>query len=372
MNLLFVHDHPFRRVNGKLYSTGGLNDTVLGRYTKYCDRLTVVARIIDETSANDRWSYISEPKVVILGNNRLKYSGLEKQINDCDRLIVRLPSFLGIQALKINRKIKKPYFIELVACAWDAFWNHGLKGKVIAPYMYLLNRQLIKKAPYVIYVTQSFLQSRYPNSGKNIGCSDVEIPLLSESLEDRRLARIQKEKELWKIGTVAAIDVPYKGQEYVIRALGVLNKRGVKKYEYYLVGNGSCNKLKEVAKECGVSDQVYFLGGMEHERVIDWLDSIDIYIQPSKQEGLPRALVEAMSRGLPVLGSSAGGIPELVSKQYLFKKGDFEAIANLLEEIGKDEMIRMSMDSFSKAHDYQKFKLDSIRESFYQDFFADH
>lgn len=368
MNLLFVHDHPFRKVDGEIYSTGGLNDSVLGRYTKYCDRLIVIARIVEEESANDRWSLITQPKVRIFGNKTFRYPGLENKIQECDKMIVRLPSVLGIQALSINRKYNKPYFIEMVACAWDALWNHGVKGKVVAPYMFLKNRQLIKNAPYVLYVTQNFLQHRYPCSGKTLGCSDVEIVSLDEDIEKCRLAGLQEDKKVWKIGTVAAIDVPYKGQSFVIEALGKLKKRGNIRYEYYIVGNGSRKNLEVVARDCNVIDQVHFLGGMPHEKVFDWLDSIDLYIQPSKQEGLPRALVEAMSRGLPVLGSIAGGIPELVSEKYLFRKGDYIALADILENLEKEELIEMSKESFDRACGYQKSKLDKERDAFYKAF----
>lgn len=368
MKLLFVHDHPFRRVDGKLYSTGGLNNSVLGRYTKYCDQLTVVARIVDETAVNDRWSLITDQKVRILGNRTFKYSGLVGEVKDCDKMIVRLPSMIGIQALSINQRYKKPYFIEMVGCAWDALWNHGVKGKAIAPYMFLKNRQLIKNAPYVLYVTQEFLQRRYPCMGKTLGCSDVEISELDDSIEESRIIRIKEKKTVLKIGTLAAIDVPYKGQEYAIRALGELKKDGKTGFEYYLVGNGSSERLKSIAKECNVIDQVFFLGGMPHEKVFEWLDSIDIYIQPSKQEGLSRALVEAMSRGLPVLGSITGGIPELIPKQYLFKKGDYLAIADILKGIDTEKLIQMSNESFYRAHNYQKSKLDAERDTFYRDF----
>lgn len=369
MNILFVHDHPFRKVDGKLYSTGGLNNAVLGRYTKYCDNLVVIARIMNEESVNDRWSLITDPKVTIKGNTSFRYRELEDEVKSCDKMIVRLPSFLGIQALDINANYNKPYFIEMVGCAWDALWNHGFKGKIIAPFMMLKNKQLIKRADYVLYVTKEFLQYRYPSYGKTLGCSDVEIIEIDDCIEAKRIEKIKKKESILKIGTVAAIDVPYKGQEYVIRALGELKKRGCLRYEYYLVGNGKSKRLEEIARDCNVTEAVHFLGGMPHEKVFEWLDSIDLYIQPSKQEGLPRALVEAMSRGLPVIGSITGGIPELVSENYLFHKGDYKTIARILESISEDDLVRMSKESFMRASFYRKDKLDKERDSFYKDFF---
>lgn len=369
-SILFVHDHPFRRVNGQIYSTGGLNDQVLSRYAKYCESLTVVARIIEEQSVNDRWSLISNPKVHILGEKTKFWSGLEHEVKTCDKMIVRLPSTMGIRALEINKKYNKPYLIEMVGCAWDALWNHSLKGKILAPIMFFINRRLIKNAPFVVYVTQEYLQKRYPSTGRTIGCSDVEIDEMDESVISRKVEQLKEDKIKYKIGTVAAIDVPYKGQEYVIRALGELNKKGINCYEYWLVGNGNADNLKHIADICNIGDRVHFVGGIPHEKVFSWLDTIDLYIQPSTTEGLPRALIEAMSRGIPALGSSVGGIPELLRDKYLFKKGDYMAIASILASIKKTELINMSTENFTKAHEYQKNLLDRKREDFYRLFLS--
>ena len=137
MNLLFVHDHRFRKVGDELYSTGGLNDEVLGRYTVFCDYVTVVARIQEEESANGQWSMITNKKVKILGTGSLSYDGLKDEVMKCDKMIVRLPSVLGLKALEINKKIGKPYLIELVGCPWDSLWNHGIVEKMVAPYFYM-------------------------------------------------------------------------------------------------------------------------------------------------------------------------------------------------------------------------------------------
>lgn len=371
MKVLFVHDHPFRLVDGVLYSTGGLNNNVLKRYTSYCDDLDIVARIIPENSFNSRWSEITDEKVKIFGTPSLKYSNLEKKIRECDKLIVRLPSFLGNAALRINKKYNKPYLIEMVGCAWDALWNHSMKGKLIAPYMFINTKQMVKNAPYVIYVTKAFLQKRYPTSGKTLGCSDVEINDLDDVVEKNRIQRILNQKENYIIGTVAAIDVKYKGQEYIIRALGELKNRGITRFQYKLVGNGNDSYLKSIAEQCGVLDMVEFVGGIPHEKIFDWLDTIDIYAQPSKQEGLPRAVVEAMSRGVPVIGAETGGIPELIEKQYRFKPTDYQRIADILQTLTCENLVHMSQECFRRAHDYQKEHLDKIRDEFYRGFIMD-
>lgn len=82
-------------------------------------------------------------------------------------------------------------------------------------------KRAVKKSPFAFYVTQEFLQGRYPCLGTTIGCSNVEIPTPEQDTFARRLQSIEKldlNGEV-KIVTVAAVNVPYKGQEYVIRTL---------------------------------------------------------------------------------------------------------------------------------------------------------
>jgi len=54
---------------------------------------------------------------------------------------------------------------------------------------------------------------------------------------------------------------------------------------------------------------------------MSWLDEIDIYLQPSLAEGLPRSLIEALSRGCPIIASRCGGIPELLDDECLIRPG---------------------------------------------------
>ena len=78
-----------------------------------------------------------------------------------------------------------------MSCPWDVFWNHSLKGKLLAPFMYYTTKRCVKDSNYVVYVTNEFLQKRYPTMGKNIGCSDVELPPLDDSILDNRLNKIR-------------------------------------------------------------------------------------------------------------------------------------------------------------------------------------
>ena len=141
------------------------------------------------------------------------------------------------------------------------------------------------------------------------------------------------------------------------------------RFEYHLLGNGRGEELLSYARQCGVENQVIIDGSKPHNEVYGWLDSIDIYIQPSFTEGLCRAVVEAMSRACPVVCTNVGGNSELCSNEYLVKPGDSEGIAKALESlISPDERKKQAQISFEKAHDYYSETLDQKRQEFLLDF----
>lgn len=110
----------------------------------------------------------------------------------------------------------------------------------------------------------------------------------------------------------------------------------------------------------------FLFGSIEHDEIFKFLNDMDIYIQPSLQEGLPRAVLEALSMGLPVIGSKTGGIPEIVRKKDIFKKRNVKQIVNILENIDKNELKEMSKYSFEKIKEFDVEKLDNIRKEFYK------
>lgn len=299
-----------------------------------------------------------------------------KRINDChmarcveqvDIVVAHLPSPIGMHAIKHAKRMNKPYFIVVVGCTWDALWNYNWKGKLIALPSFLSMRRVISKAPFVLYVTQSFLQRRYPCHGITVGCSDVEIGDTSQSVLNRRLLKIERFDiaQRVNIATVAAVNVRYKGQEFVIKAISILNHKLGFKYHYYLIGGGDNSYLMSLTRKLNLEEYVHFLGPKPHEEIWDYLDKMDLYVQPSKTEGLPRALVEAMSRALPAFGSRTGGIPELLPYECLFDNGDVKEIAKLLSNLTVNKMKEYAIASFKKASEYTSDVLARRRKNFF-------
>ncbi|MBP5507323.1 MAG: glycosyltransferase family 4 protein, partial [Prevotella sp.] len=214
------------------------------------------------------------------------------------------------------------------------------------------------------------LQRRYPTSGKWIACSNVDISTGQSGVLEKRLENIKERQATGRrllIGTAAAIDVPYKGQEYVIRAVAQLKSIGID-MEYHMIGLGDSSRLQSIIDSLGVGDRVHILGGLPHDKVTEFYDDIDIYVQPSKQEGLPRSTIEAMSRGCLCLGSAIAGIPELLAPEYLFPKGQVDRIVEILKNIKPEDLITQAKLNFEEAKDYDRDLLNERRRQFILDF----
>ena len=374
MKALFCYDGPIQKDEiGRHYSPV-INNTVFNRYLGHADSLKVAIRVDNFKNPQDagKSKLIDETNVEIIPvpnlssaygivfNRAEAMSILADQMKKVDYSIIRLPSFIGQVAVKVARKLQKPYLVEVVGCPWDSLWNYGLKGKLIAPWLTLSMKRQVKDARYVIYVTNSFLQSRYPTKGLSTNCSNVEINAVDDMILQSRIDKIHKNSEKLILGTTAAVNVPYKGQQYVIEALGRLKKEGITDFIYQMVGDGDRSRLEQVIRENDVMDQVEFLGVKTHEKVFEWLDSIDIYVQPSRQEGLPRALIEAMSRGLPAIGAATGGIPELIAPECIFSNtaSNIDEICELLRSYTPE---RMEQEARRNHENSKKYLIDHIK-----------
>lgn len=109
------------------------------------------------------------------------------------------------------------------------------------------------------------------------------------------------------VGQVGALDNAQKGQEYTIRVAREL-ARSHPDIRFLLVGGGKDEAvLKQLA--AGLCN-VEFAGFIDN--VGDYLAALDVFILPSNREGIAAILLDAMDRGLPVVASRVGGVPEIV------------------------------------------------------------
>lgn len=374
MNVLIVSDFHAYRYNGKLY-VGTQFSTIVKRYKRAFGNIRGCFRVTDIDTLPAGFERVEDLFASYYGVRGLtaafsaKFrSNVKAMIAECDLLIVRCPTLLGITAAKIAREINKPYLAEVMGDGWDAYWNHGIAGKLMAPYYHLQTKQCVREANFALYVTEKYLQNRYPCKGLTIGVSNVLIKDTSVEIMERKSAHYRSEcvNEL-VLMTSASVDVRYKGQEYVIKAIPLLNANGIR-VKYMMCGDGEGVYLKELVKKLGVEDQVVFTGRLSLDDIFKHLNKVDIYIQPSLQEGLPRSVIEAMSRGCHVIGARTAGIPELLDDCYVVKRKNAADIADKIMSIvnlSKEQKMALCLRNYEESKKYLAEVLDKKRNAFF-------
>lgn len=388
-NVVFAHDHMFFKDNetGEMYSKTSLKQSAWDRYLTCFKSVRVVSRMkyIDETidksklslSSREGVEYYTIPSISgiknLLANYRKAWNEVEAVIMKSDCIIARLPSEIGSLAIDIARKNNIPYAIEVVACPWDGLWNYGsIQGKIYAPISYIRTKSQVSKCKYVIYVTEEFLQRRYPNKNYNTNCSNVELicDLDNEDVLLKRLENIEKNNDNIKLGLIGNLDIKSKGVDIAIKAIAKV-KKSYPNVQLSIVGAGDQNKYRQLISDLSLEGIVRLEGTIPSgQKIYEWLDTVDIYLQPSFQEGLPRATIEAMSRGCMCIGSTAGGLPELLDHKLIHKKGDYRTLAKLIMKYAedKDEKSMQAKQNFYRARNYHKEKLEEKRKEFWSAF----
>lgn len=366
----FFHDHKFICQDDKYYSPGQLTDKTWSRYTEFCDELHVVCRFIDNSEklfdvesfnrTNDekvKFSCIPEwSKYKAIFSNDIDLRIIEV-VNSSDVVVCRLPSFLGFKAFTIAKSLRKKVICEAVGCPWDSYFNHGsLTAKILAPLMFFKMKNALKRSDFSIYVTKYFLQGRYPTKGKYCSASNVVI-------QDHGIRYLHR-RNVKKIMFIGSLNTKYKGLTDLILALSHINDANI---ELNVLGGGDKRYYLELIEKLGLTGRVVFSSPLPGgDSVLKWLSQGDIYVHPSHTEGLPRSLIEAMSVGLPCIGTTVGGIPELLQENCLVPPKKPEKLSKKLIEFIESPSLRIELSkvNLSKSKEYESDVLSQRRHSF--------
>jgi colanic acid/amylovoran biosynthesis glycosyltransferase len=168
----------------------------------------------------------------------------------------------------------------------------------------------------------------------------------------------------------AARFVEKKGHVHLLEAVRLLRDRGVE-IRVDLAGDGPLEAvLRKRAVELAVGESVEFLGRVSHDDLLADLEggrwgamALPSIVTPSGQlEGIPVSLIEAMACGLPVVGTDAGGVPELLGDGagLLVPPGDVPALADALELLAREPAKRAALGERGRARVEEAFSVERI------------
>jgi glycosyltransferase involved in cell wall biosynthesis len=200
-----------------------------------------------------------------------------------------------------------------------------------------LDRRLLGLADRVLFVSERAMRDYRSRTG----ASAARCVLIPNGIEwdarglDRASARRQlgwepDERVIVSIGRL----VPEKGHEDLLKALGLLRRQG-EAVRVVLIGDGPHRPaLMHLQARQGLDGSVVFAGTQDD--VAPWLVGADAYVQPSRREALPLALLEAMAAGVPVIATRVGEVERLIRhgrEGFLVPPADPAALAGTLLEV---------------------------------------
>lgn len=185
-----------------------------------------------------------------------------------------------------------------------------------------------------------------------LGIADLSSVALAEEeatagrrLDERRSKHIRDRKKVLFVGNL--VDV--KGADLLLEAFALMSSKGVpgQNAVLLLIGDGPMRRrLERMAEKLGVGGRVFFLGSRPHDEVALWMNCADCLSLPSRSEGMPNVVLEALSSGMPVVAADVGECRNILKEERCAKvvpSEDAGALANALEEVLGMDVERAAM-----------------------------
>lgn len=295
----------------------------------------------------------------------------KEAVSDADYAILRLPSVSASMVLDFYKKKGRPYLIEVVADPHDAYGSNKL-----AQIMYTKKlKDDVKSANGVSYVTQNYLQAKYPSYARLNGEDSRHFETYYSTIDLKAeyfgvpKKYSNEKKEYTIVHTANSINNDIKGHATLIKIIKELREDNYN-CSIKFIGDGSKRKyFEEYAQSLGIAEFVNFTGLLSSSNdVRTELMNSDLFVFPTRAEGLPRAVIEAMAVGLPCLSTPVNGIPELLDPEFLFDPDDVvgftSKIVELIQNTKKLEI--MSTRNIGKSKEYSWDILSKRRNRFYE------
>lgn len=352
------------------------------RYLDVYDEVHLLVRAEPRETPPDGWVASTGPRIsaIPLPN----FSGIRGYIQsrpqirtiirqalaDAQALQLRIPCPVGGSVIGMLPR-SRPFGVEVVADPLDSLspgsYQHPLRP-VLRWHSFRTLKRHCQLAAGAAYVTENALQRRYPARADAFSTyfSDVKLPDTAVVNSPRVF---EARSEPFRLVFVGSLQQLYKAPDVLIDAIAKAVQSGVDIVANF-AGDGQYRAALEAqAAQRGIAERIHFLGQLTNSaQVREQLDNADLFVLPSRQEGLPKALVEAMARALPCIASTVGGMPELLAAEDLVPPGDADALASKLSEVLCDpqRMTRMSARNLAKAGQYREVLLNERRIAFYQ------
>lgn len=386
MNLYFFTESRFDRVNNEIWTSQGFSIALWQRYLSRFDHVYVVARVqnVPQHSGDNlfkledkRVSVIDLPYYIGLvpylkAKNNIKKI-IKSFIHPGDAYICRVPGNIGTIAAKCLKEKGIPYGLEVVGDPWESLSPQAFESP-FARILQVVGKHQLQQTTYnavaALYVTNHILQSKYPvkEGVFTTGASNVILRDDCYSTEPHKveLCEVKKQIRMLAVGTLAQL---YKAPDVILKAVAIIKNKGFNTHLTWFGDGQYRHQMNKMAEELGLKDNVSFVGAVTQDVIRKEFEQTDLFVHASRAEGLPRAVIEAMAYGLPCIGSSVAGIPELLSAEAIIKPNDVNGLAEKMLHFITDKQFAQNEanKNWNESKKYHNDILTKRRLSFFDE-----
>ena len=389
MKLFVTTEQRFiETANGRVFVNGIENYEFFSRYKDVFDKITVIARkseckksSISTQADGPGIKFLMLPNFIGIKSIPSlvpKIIATYKKIDFDDKsyVILRSPGIIADLTWMFLLANKNKFSVEVVSDPKDMYSDRslGIKQFGILQKLGVYNlRTQCKQAITSAYVTQKILQKSYPpNNSSTFAYSSLDLPEIIYNYYPLVRKKIDDSQEILKtcnLVFVGTLNKPYKGADALFPILQEL-KNKKRKVHLKIVGSGHLeNKFKNEAKQKRLTSLITFTNQLPPGKpVYDEIKKADIMILPSRQEGLPRVLIEAMTIGVPCIANDIGGVSEILHHNDLIQLNNPNQFSNRIIQYMENKSLRKlnSKRNYSISHKFKPKRLRSIRIQHYR------
>jgi glycosyltransferase involved in cell wall biosynthesis len=253
----------------------------------------------------------------------------------------------------LARLLRRPYLLHVHGSEFQQFYDE------CSPLARRIIRLVLAKAVLVLALSEAWratLQQMSPRARIEVLMNAVPLPL-----PDELRRRADREPTLLFLGEIAR----HKGVFELVQAFGSVTD-ACPSLQLVFAGTGAAmEEVRQLASQAEFGGRIECTGWVEAQRKRAELARATIFVLPSYVEGMPMALLEAMSWGLPVIATAVGGVPEMITHEVnglLVEPGDIAGLAAAISRLMSDAGLRARLGDAARETIATRFSLNTAFE----------
>jgi glycosyltransferase involved in cell wall biosynthesis len=391
---LFIttEQHFYRLPNGHILVKGVEDASFFQRYLDEFEEVIIVGRVQEVSSTDSAFRRVNKEGILFfplkdfvgisgLFKNMLsilkRLNALVRKTNKQDStFILRTPGIIA-DLVWLSLTARKLYYgVEVVSDPFDMYGKKSVGVSFSSLFQKIGAFNTKKQCEHALtsaYVTKEALQRRYPPGNKytysytSLNLDERAFNFFPTVLE--KAQAISEKLNPIRLIFVGTLGRPYKGQDVLFKAVQKLKKLGYP-VRLKVIGSGRMkSEFEQMVKDLGINELTEFTGQLEPGlEIYQQLAGSDIFVLPSRQEGLPRVLIEAMAVGLPCIATDVGGVFELLEEDEMIEVDDLDQLVDKIIVMAEDKVKRLKVikSNQKKAQQYRPKFVQEKRNRHYR------